>query len=95
MSIDTPKVSIVTTLGDRNDFISLLKYQDGEYRYILSPKTLKVGDTIISGENVEIKNGERVAQMVIAKHEQAEWSHVSELKETERGAGGFGSTGTH
>ena len=48
----------------------------------------------LSGEDVEIKNGERVAQMVIAKHEQAEWSHVNDLNKTERGAGGFGSTGT-
>lgn len=40
-----------------------------------------------------IEDGERVAQLVIAKHEQAEWSLVEELAETERGAGGFGSTG--
>ncbi len=42
---------------NRSSFISLLKYDDGEYRYILSPKTLKVGDKIISGDNVEIKDG--------------------------------------
>lgn len=41
----------------------------------------------------EIKNGERIAQLVIAKHEQAEWELVEELKNTERGSGGFGSTG--
>lgn len=40
-----------------------------------------------------IEDGERVAQLVIAKHEQAEWLLVEELAETERGAGGFGSTG--
>ncbi|MGE0560196.1 MAG: dUTP diphosphatase [Flavobacteriales bacterium] len=40
-----------------------------------------------------IEDGERVAQLVIAKHEQAEWQLVEELGETERGAGGFGSTG--
>lgn len=40
-----------------------------------------------------IEDGERVAQLVIAKHEQAEWVLVEELAETERGAGGFGSTG--
>ena len=40
-----------------------------------------------------IEDGERVAQLVIAKHEQAEWSLVEELGTTERGAGGFGSTG--
>jgi len=41
-----------------------------------------------------INNGERVAQMVIAKHETAEWVQVQELTNTDRGAGGFGSTGT-
>lgn len=40
-----------------------------------------------------IEDGERVAQLVIAKHEQADWVLVEELAETERGAGGFGSTG--
>ena len=49
----------------------------------------------LSNENFTIENGERVAQMVIAKHEQAEWSLVEELSDTARGAGGFGSTGKH
>ena len=40
-----------------------------------------------------ITDGERIAQMVIARHEQAEWSEVDTLDETERGAGGFGHTG--
>ncbi len=43
----------------------------------------------------EIKSGERIAQLIIAKHEQAEWQSVEELGDTERGAGGFGSTGKH
>jgi dUTP diphosphatase len=47
----------------------------------------------LSNEEFTIENGERVAQMVIAKHEQAEWNLVEELSETDRGAGGFGSTG--
>lgn len=47
----------------------------------------------LSNEKFTIENGERVAQMVIAKHEQAEWIEVEELSSTERGAGGFGSTG--
>jgi dUTP pyrophosphatase len=47
----------------------------------------------LSNEDFVIENGERVAQMVIAKHEQAEWNLVQELSNTERGAGGFGSTG--
>lgn len=41
-----------------------------------------------------INDGERVAQMVIAKHEQITWEPTSSLDETERGAGGFGHTGT-
>jgi len=48
----------------------------------------------LSNENFTIENGERVAQLVIAKHERAEWIQVEELTDTTRGAGGFGSTGT-
>jgi dUTP pyrophosphatase len=44
-------------------------------------------------EDFEIKDGERIAQMVIAAHARIEWNSVTELEETERGAGGFGSTG--
>lgn len=44
-------------------------------------------------EDFEIKDGERIAQMVIATHARIEWNSVTELEETERGAGGFGSTG--
>lgn len=47
----------------------------------------------LSKEIFVIENGERIAQMVIAKHERAEWIEVAELSSTERGAGGFGSTG--
>ena len=47
----------------------------------------------LSNESFVIENGERVAQLVIAKHERAEWVLVEELAETQRGAGGFGSTG--
>ena len=47
----------------------------------------------LSSEEFVIKDGERVAQMVIAKHEQAEWIEVEILDSSERGAGGFGSTG--
>jgi dUTP pyrophosphatase len=41
-----------------------------------------------------INNGERIAQMVIARHERVEWNETDTLEETLRGAGGFGSTGT-
>ena len=47
----------------------------------------------LSQEDFLINDGDRIAQMVIASHEQAEWIEVDELMETERGAGGFGHTG--
>ena len=47
----------------------------------------------LSAESVTIEDGERVAQLVIAKHEQPELVEVVKLSETTRGAGGFGSTG--
>ncbi|MCM4150200.1 dUTP diphosphatase [Arenibacter sp. N53] len=47
----------------------------------------------LSNEAFTIENGERIAQLVIAKHERAEWNEVEELSETSRGEGGFGSTG--
>jgi len=47
----------------------------------------------LSQEDFLINNGDRIAQMIIASHEQAEWIEVNELMETERGAGGFGHTG--
>jgi dUTP pyrophosphatase len=47
----------------------------------------------LSQEDFIIENGERIAQLVIAKHERAEWIEVQELSETSRGEGGFGSTG--
>uniref|UniRef100_UPI00404AECA9 dUTP diphosphatase n=1 Tax=Gelidibacter sp. TaxID=2018083 RepID=UPI00404AECA9 len=47
----------------------------------------------LSNDDFEIVNGERIAQLVIAKHERAEWQQVTELSETSRGEGGFGSTG--
>jgi len=49
----------------------------------------------LSHEDFVINDGERVAQLVIAAHERAEWNEVSVLSETERGAGGFGSTGVN
>ena len=47
----------------------------------------------LSSEDFIINDGERIAQMVIARHEQAEWEQVEVLDETERGAGGFGHSG--
>lgn len=48
----------------------------------------------LSNEEFTIQNGERIAQLVIAKHERAEWELTEELSSTDRGEGGFGSTGT-
>lgn len=47
----------------------------------------------LSNQEFTINNGERVAQMVIAKHERAEWITTGSLSNTARGSGGFGSTG--
>ncbi|MFD2100237.1 dUTP diphosphatase [Flagellimonas iocasae] len=47
----------------------------------------------LSSDEFVVENGERIAQMVIAKHERAEWEEVESLSETDRGTGGFGSTG--
>ena len=46
----------------------------------------------LSAESFTVNDGDRIAQMVIAKHETAIWDEVDELSETDRGAGGFGST---
>ena len=47
----------------------------------------------LSSEDFVVEDGDRIAQMVIAKHETAVWRSVDSLEETDRGAGGFGSTG--
>ena len=62
---------------------------DADYR-----GELKVLLVNLSNMPFMIHDGERLAQMVIAKHEQISWYETSSLDETERGAGGFGHTGT-
>lgn len=47
----------------------------------------------LSNEDFTVNNGERIAQLVIAKHDRANWIEVDQLSETDRGEGGFGSTG--
>lgn len=56
----------------------------------------EIGVILVNLSNAvfEVEDGERIAQLVIAKHKQAEWTEVTVLPETERGTGGFGSTGT-
>ena len=49
----------------------------------------------LSSEEFVIEDGERIAQMVIARHEQVEWEPVEVLDDTERGTGGFGHSGTN
>src|ERR1035437_2619218 len=61
---------------------------DADYR-----GEIKVILVNLSNQEVSIENGERIAQMVIAAHERAEWIEVETLGETARGAGGFGHTG--
>ena len=47
----------------------------------------------LSNEDFTIENGERIAQLVLASHERAQWQQVNQLSSTDRGEGGFGSTG--
>ena len=61
---------------------------DADYR-----GEILVGLINLSKETKEIQHGDRIAQMIIAKHETAEWVITEVLEETERGAGRFGSTG--
>lgn len=61
---------------------------DADYR-----GEIKVILVNLSSEDFVVERGERVAQMVVAKYEKVEWEEVSELSDSERGAGGFGSTG--
>ena len=61
---------------------------DADYR-----GEIKVILVNLSNEPFTIESGERIAQMIVARYEQIEWQPVDVLGETERGAGGFGSTG--
>ena len=61
---------------------------DADYRGELKILLVNLSDTPFV-----IEPGERIAQLVVAKHEHVEWSEVEVLDETERGEGGFGSTG--
>ncbi|HTO16875.1 MAG TPA: dUTP diphosphatase [Edaphocola sp.] len=62
---------------------------DSDYR-----GEIKIALINLSNEVQTIENGERIAQMIIAKHEIVTWNEVESLEESERGSGGFGHTGT-
>ncbi|MDL2254876.1 dUTP diphosphatase, partial [Bacteroidales bacterium OttesenSCG-928-J16] len=61
---------------------------DADYR-----GEIKVIMINLSAEDFVINNGDRIAQMIVARHERAVWTETDALNETERGAGGFGHTG--
>ncbi|HRO43183.1 MAG TPA: dUTP diphosphatase [Flavipsychrobacter sp.] len=63
---------------------------DADYR-----GEIKIPVINLSTETQEIQDGERIAQMIIAKHERIEWEISNELPATERGSGGFGHSGIH
>jgi dUTP pyrophosphatase len=62
---------------------------DADYRGEIKVLLVNLSET-----DFMVNNGERIAQMVIAKHEQIIWKPVIQLEKSDRGAGGFGSTGT-
>jgi dUTP pyrophosphatase len=62
---------------------------DADYRGEIKVLLVNLSET-----DFIVNNGERIAQMVIAKHEQIIWEPVIQLEKSDRGAGGFGSTGT-
>lgn len=61
---------------------------DSDYR-----GEVKIAMINISGDVQVIENGDRIAQMIVARYEVIEWNNVAELEQTERGEGGFGHTG--
>ena len=67
---------------------NMLGTVDSDYRADVGVILINLGQ-----KNFVVNDGDRIAQMVIAKHERAEWEVVEELDETERGEGGYGHTG--
>ncbi|MBQ4356119.1 MAG: dUTP diphosphatase [Bacteroidales bacterium] len=63
---------------------------DADYRGEVKVALVNLSDTTFT-----VNPGDRIAQMVVARHETVEWEAVDELTDTERGVGGFGSTGVH
>lgn len=75
-------------LAFKYDIVSHLGTIDSDYR---GPINIKLFN--LSNNDFVVNPGERIAQLVIAKYERVEWDEVATLDETERGEGGFGSTG--
>lgn len=75
-------------LAFKYDIVAHLGTIDSDYRGPIGVKLFNLSDV-----DFVIKPGERIAQLVIAKYERVEWDEVAVLDETERGEGGFGSTG--
>ena len=77
-----------SSLAFKYDIVSHLGTIDADYRGEIKVKLFNLSDN-----DFVINPGERIAQMVVGKYEQVEWEEVAVLDETERGEGGFGSTG--
>lgn len=75
-------------LAFKYDIVSHLGTIDADYRGSIGVKLFNFSDN-----DFVIKPGERIAQLVVARYEKVEWEEVSALDETDRGEGGFGSTG--
>ena len=75
-------------LAFKYDIVAHVGTIDADYRGAIGVKLFNLSDN-----DFVVKPGERVAQLVVAKYEKVEWEEVSSLDETERGEGGFGSTG--
>lgn len=75
-------------LAFKYDIVSHLGTLDADYRGEIKVKLFNLSDN-----DFVINPGERIAQLVVARYEKVEWEEVSALDETERGEGGFGSTG--
>ena len=71
----------------------LIKELSKDFPNFLKKDLVKLFDIMIYEMKESLKRGERIAQMVINKHEHAKIEVVEDLDETARGAGGFGSTG--
>jgi dUTP pyrophosphatase len=75
-------------LAFKYDIVSHLGTLDADYRGEIKVKLFNLSDN-----DFVINPGERIAQIVVARYEKVEWEEVATLDETERGEGGFGSTG--